>query len=78
MWAEATPARSHADPEGLWDLPKHRGLISPGPSVAAGLFLFDWVGFAAVAVGRRYLTRSAQEQRAISHRPYHWELGAGA
>ena len=59
MWAEAARAAPTPSPApgGLWELPDQRGLISPGLYVAAALFLFAWVGFAAVALGRRHLTR---------------------
>jgi hypothetical protein len=58
MWTDAARAAATPSPApgGLWELPEQRGLISPGLYVAAALFLFAWVGFAAVAVGRRHLT----------------------
>jgi len=53
MWTEAAQAAAPSPaPGGLWELEKQRGLISPGLYLAAALFLFAWVGFAAVAVGR--------------------------
>ena len=59
MWADAarTAATLGPAPGGLWELPKQGGLISPGLYVAAALFLFAWVGFAAVAVRRRLRAR---------------------
>ena len=54
------PSCSHHEPapDGLWELSRtSAGLISSGLYVAAALFLFAWVSFAAVAVGRRLRTR---------------------
>ncbi len=61
MWAEAARAAAAASPPpgGLWKLPHEdhsHGLMTPGLLVTAVLFLFAWVGFAALWVGRRLRT----------------------
>ncbi len=62
MWAEAARVAEAANPTpgGLWKLPNEdhsHALMTPGLLVTAALFLFAWVGFAALSVGRRLRTR---------------------
>jgi hypothetical protein len=63
MWAQAEAhpvATPSPEPGGLWKVQDHpdRGLLSsPGLYVGAALFLLAWVGWGAVAIGRRLRPR---------------------